>query len=103
MDAIAAWLMSNGGSVGFAGLVTLAIWLILTGRLVPRSSVDALRNDWNDRLDAKETQVQDWKGAYFRLLDTVEAQAKQNNEQLELARTSAHLIQSAIRPKEGQP
>lgn len=104
MDAIAAWLTSNGGSVGFAGLCTLAIWLILTGRLVPRTSVDALRADWNARLNSKEDQVQDWKGAYFRLLDTVDAQAKQSEVQLELSRTSAHLIQAvATKAREGQP
>ena len=94
MDAVAAWLAHNSGGVGFAGLVTLAIWLILTGRLVPKSSVDALRSDWNARLDAKETQVQDWKESTFRLQDTVAAQGAQLGELLEHSRTTAYFIQA---------
>jgi hypothetical protein len=103
MDAIAAWLTSNGGSVGFAGLVSLAIWLILTGRLVPRASVDALRADWNARLDAKEVQVQDWKQSYFRSLDTVAVQGKQIDELLEHSRTTAYFIQALANRTEKAP
>ena len=80
MDAIAAWLASNGGSVGFAGLVTLAIWLIYTGRLVPKSSVDASRADWGASMGSKDSQIQDWKEATFRLQDTVTVKDRQIDE-----------------------
>jgi hypothetical protein len=101
MDAIGGWLLNNGGNVSFGGIVVLGIWLILTGRLVPRSSVDSLRADWNERLDSKEVQVQDWKQAYFRSVDIETAQGKQIDELLEHSRATAYFIQTlASRTKE---
>lgn len=87
MDAITAWLAANGGGVGFAGLITLAVWLIFTGRLVPRSSVDSLRADWTATMEGKDVQIQDWKQTAYRALDTVAALGKQNDELLEGSRT----------------
>ena len=89
MDAIAAWLMNNGSGVGFAGLVTLTIWLILTGRLVPKSSIDAWRADWNARLDGKDGQIQDWRQANSQLLDAVAIKDKQLDELIEAFRALA--------------
>jgi hypothetical protein len=94
VDDIATWVFANGGSIGFAGLITLAIMLILTGRLIPRSTVEASRADWHDRLEAKEVQVQDWKQAYFRSLDTQAVQGEQIRELLELSKTTAYFIQA---------
>jgi hypothetical protein len=101
VDNIPAWLFANSGNISFGGVVVLGIWLILTGRLVPRSSVDALRSDWNDRLDSKDAQVQDWKQAYFRSVDIEAAQGKQIDELLEHSRATAYFIQTlASRTKE---
>ena len=94
MEAIPAWLLDHSGNLGFAGLVSLAIVLILTGRLIPRSSVEALREDWNDRLQSKEQQVQDWKGAYLKSLEVQTAQGDQIRELLEHSRTTAYFIQA---------
>jgi hypothetical protein len=94
MDHILAWVFAHGGNIGFASLVTLAIVLIMTGRLVPRSNVDSLRADWNDRLDAKEQQVQDWRSAYQKALDAQAVRDAQLGELLEHSRTTAYFIQA---------
>ena len=93
MDAVAAWLAHNGGSVGFAGLVSLAIWLIFTGRLVPKSAVDA-------RLDREREISQDLRQANLKLLDVQAVKDRQIDELLEHSRTTAAAFQALAKAKE---
>jgi hypothetical protein len=94
VDVIPNWIFAHGSDVGFAGLLTLAIILILTGRLVPRSTVEAREQDWQDRLESKETQVQYLQQANAKLLDTQAVRDAQIGELLEHSRTAAYFIQA---------
>lgn len=49
---------------GAGALVALVVFLILTGRLVPRRQLEDLREDRDARLAAAERQVQTWQAAY---------------------------------------
>lgn len=46
------------GQLGIGGLLSLAVWLILSGRLVPRSTVDDIRQQrdrWEQAARASES------------------------------------------------
>lgn len=77
------------GQVGIGGLLTLAVWLIFTGRLVPRSVVDDIRRERDD-----------WKDA-ARESEAARAEDRaQVRELLEVARTTEHVLTSLPRPGE---
>lgn len=69
--------------VAFAGLITLFVWMIFTGRLVPKSTTDDVRS---------ERDV--WKQAYFTEAKAGVVKDGQINELMELARTSTHALAS---------
>lgn len=71
------------GDVGFAGLVSLAIYMIYTGRLVPRRHLDDTRQDRDS-----------WKQAYQTNEKTLVELSHQMGQLLEYAKTSDHLIRS---------
>lgn len=79
------------GDVGFAGLVSLAIYLIYTGRLVPRRHLDDTRQDRDAWRSTAETQS-----------GTITEISHQLEKLLEYAKTSDHLIRS-IHPMYSEP
>lgn len=84
----------SAGDIGFAGLLSLAIFLILTGRLVPRTTVDDMRADYASRLKEKQSEAEDWKEAYKLESAVGVEQGKQIGELLEFARTTDHMIRA---------
>lgn len=77
------------GQVGIGGLLSLAVWLIFTGRLVPRSMVDDVRRERDD-----------WKAAYRQSEAARAEEREQKRELLEVAHVAEHVLTSLPRPGE---
>ena len=69
--------------LGDATIATLVVVLILTGRLVPRSTVEDIREE----RDA-------WRDAYNKEAKTNSEIRRQNSELLEVAKITEHLLTS---------
>lgn len=85
---------ASWGDVGFATLLSLAIWSIITGRLVPRSTVDDIRADRDSQLASKEAEKQEWREAYLLTDAALGELVAQNQKLLESAETSNHLLKA---------
>lgn len=73
------------GNIGLAGLVTLAVLLLLWGKIIPKSSHDA-------RVTDKDLQIADWKLAYQKQMAINEAAVSQISRLLEYAETSNKVL-----------
>lgn len=83
--------IAQGGAIA---LVTLIVLLILRGNLVPRSVVEDVRQDRNDRIQALVAERDAWRDAYRESeAARVESQA-QVGELLELSRTADHVLRA---------
>lgn len=80
-----AWV----GQVGIGGLLSLAIWLIFTGRLVTRNVVDDIRM----QRDRWEQAARDSESARAE-------ERAQVRELLEVAKITEHVLTSLPRPGE---
>ncbi len=70
----------QGGAVALLGAT---FWLVMTGRLVPRSTIEDIKSDRDN-----------WRLAHERVLETNRVQADQLNELLELSRTTSEVIRA---------
>lgn len=84
------WTAVLTPSLGAAGLLSGVVVLVLTGRLLPKSSVDEMRAD-------KDRQIDTWRTAYERALEVQDEQRRHITELLEATRTTTHVIQSLPR------
>lgn len=75
--------------MGLSGLLALVVLLILTGRLVPRSTLQDVR-------DERDT----WRAAHMESEAARQAEREQVTELLELSRTAGHVLTSL--PKSGE-
>ena len=82
------------GDVSVFGILALAIMLILTGRLVPRSTVDQIREDRDRALKLSEARGDEWKETAEAWQSTVQELTGQVGELLEHARTSNHVLKA---------
>lgn len=81
------WTAMLTPSIGSAGLLAVVVIMILTGRLVPRSTLDDLRAD-------KNAQIETWKTAYERAMAGEEQQRSHVRTLLEANRTTTQVIQA---------
>lgn len=84
----------NPGDVGFGALIVSAIWLIFTGRLVPRSTVDAIKIEADQSVTRALEEKREWKEAYHLEHAAREKLGDQLGELIEYAETADHLIRS---------
>lgn len=91
MNELLGLNIAQGGAVALVGLVVL---LIYRGHLVPRSVVDDVRKDRDDRLTALVAERDAWREAY-RVSENarMESQA-QVGELLELSRTAGNVLRA---------
>jgi hypothetical protein len=82
------------GDIGFPGLLTLAIYLILSGKLVPRSVVEDVRSDRDERIKAMAEDRDIWKDAYHVSEAGRDKQGTILTELFEYAKTTDHFIRS---------
>jgi hypothetical protein len=83
------WVGAVIGQVGIGGLLSLAVWLIFTGRLVSRPVVDDIRRERDD-----------WKRAYRESEAARAEEREQVRELLEVARVAEHVLTSLPRAGE---
>lgn len=84
--------------VGAIGILVLVVLLILWGILLPKATVRSL-------LTAKDEQIDLYKAAYEKGLETIGIKDQQIGQLMEMARTTTHVIESlprAITPEEGE-
>lgn len=76
-------LVDIAGRVGPGGLLTLVVLLVLTGRLVPKSRYDEMRDDRDE-----------YRKAFNASNEANLIQARTTIEHLEIARRNDHFISS---------
>lgn len=81
------WTTMLTPSLGATGLLAVVVVLVLTGRLVPRSTLDDLRTD-------KDKQIELWRTAYETSMSAQDVQREHISALLEATRTTTHVIQS---------
>jgi hypothetical protein len=89
------WIWIQGG---FGALVGLGVWLVLTGRLVPRSTLKDLRQDRDDRVAEAKAEAQVWRDAYESAKRANEALAVQLHQMLEVGHTTSSVLRSLPSP-----
>lgn len=82
------------GGLSFGGLVTMAIVLIFKGEIVPKSTLEAMRANYDAVITAKDEQVNMLKEAYGLSEKARTATVEDNKELLEMGRTTVHLLES---------
>ena len=84
----------NVASGGAVALVTLVVLLIFFGKLVPRSVLEDVRKDRNDRIAEVVAERDTWREAH-RMSEAARIEAQsQVGELLELSRTADHVLRS---------
>jgi hypothetical protein len=84
-DVIPAWI-PQGGAVG---LLLLAMWLVLTGRIVARSTMDQMRTDlsvWRTVAENSQNTLSELTGHFGRLVTTTDKIVEQQGETQRLLR-----------------
>jgi len=94
LEGLEQFFSSGGGTASAGALLAFAVFLLLTGRLVSKSSALEMRKPY-------EAMAEQWKTAHDDLLAVHRAQTEQVNELLELARTTARVIGALPLPLEG--
>jgi hypothetical protein len=79
------WTAYLTPTVGATGLLALVVVLIFRGSLVPRSTVDQMRND-------KDEQIKVWREAYEKSSKAGELKDHQINSLLEATKTTNHVV-----------
>ena len=103
----------NPGDVGFGALIVAAVWLIFTGRLMPRSTVDAFKAEAAESIariqaeskiaiDRAIEEKKEWKEAYYLEHAAREKFGDQLGDLIEYAETSDHLIRSIVSSAGGE-
>ena len=82
------------GDIGAFGLVTMFVLLLFSGRVVPRSVLEDVRRDRDDRLAQAIQGSNDWKEAYSQSEVARSMMAAQVEELLEHARTTDAYIRA---------
>lgn len=77
--------------LGVSGLLVLVVLLILTGRLVPRATLQDMREE-------RDT----WRAAHTESEAARQAEREQVTELLELSRTAGHVLTALPRATEGR-
>lgn len=81
------WTAALTPTIGATGLLAGFVLAILTGRLVPKASLDDLRAD-------KDKQIEIWRTAYETSMATQEVQRQQLSALIDANRTTTRVIQA---------
>lgn len=82
------------GGISFAGLVSFAVVLIFRGEIVPKKTLDSMREDRDTIISAKNEEIEMLKEAYRMSEQARSTSDDADKELLELGRTTVHLLES---------
>lgn len=94
MEAVFALAKQFGPAAIMAGLLGAFIWAVLTGRLVPRSTLEDVRADRDARLTEIRKELEDWRTFGMATQQTNQILARQVDELGEVGRTAKQVIQA---------
>jgi hypothetical protein len=89
LDVIAPFAVPGGA----AGIALATVWLVLTGRLIPLSTVDRL-------LEVKDRELQTVTAGYEAEKARNELLSRQVNELMELSRTTVGIVNAIPRARD---
>lgn len=98
MEAVFALAGKFGPAAIMGGLLAAFIWAVLTGRLVPRSTLEDVRADRDARLAELRKETDDVWTALRASQDTIRVLSDQIDELSEVGRTTHQLIQALPGP-----
>lgn len=84
------WTSYLTPTLGATGLLAAVVIMVLTGRLLPKASVD-------ERLADKDRQIESWRTAYERGLEIQDEQRKQLTAMVEANETATKVLQAIPR------
>lgn len=98
--------LAGGGTVGILsvalsaviGILSVVVRMILTGRLVPRATLDDVRADRDARLAEAHKETDDWRAVVELTQRESDVRAAQVTELLELGRTTNTFIKALPGP-----
>lgn len=89
------WTQVITPSLGATGLLAVVVILILTGRLVPRSTLEDVRAD-------KDKQIEVWRTAYETSMSAQDVQREHISALLGAAETTTRVIQALPVPSRNE-
>lgn len=95
MFGLTGEVLAQGGATLLLAIVVL---MILTGRLVPKRTVDDMRADKQLRIDALAIERDTWKAAHTISEEARRAALEQTTQMLELSRTAESVLRALPRP-----
>lgn len=103
MDLAPVWdaTLKGGPWVAVVGLVIAGIRAIVAGQLVPRSTVDVLVAQWQDRLDEAHKREEQWREAYRNEAAAGTIRDGQITRLMTYAETADRVLQSLPRKDPG--
>ncbi|QDN64455.1 hypothetical protein [Streptomyces sp. S1D4-14] len=87
------WTTYLTPALGASGLLAAVVLMVLTGRLLPKASVD-------ERLADRDRQIETWRAAYERGLEVQDEQRKLLTALVEANETATKVIQAIPRASE---
>lgn len=100
MDDLAAFVQA--GQLTLSGLGALGVLLVFLGRMIPRSTVDALLATRDAEITRSNARADEWHAAYETERTGRELVTEQNRELIEVARTVEHVMESLQAKAEGR-
>lgn len=93
-------LVAQGGAVG---ALTLVVWAIVTGRLLPRRTVEEILKDRDSRIATEQARGDEWRRAAEAQDARNDVLARQVEHLLEATRTTNTLIEGQRQASERLP
>lgn len=87
------WVQLPVVQLGALGVLLAAFWLVYTGRLMPKSTVDVIRSVLERRIDEKTTEASEWKAAAESATAASRESVAQMGELLQTTRTTNALVE----------
>lgn len=100
MEAVFALAGKFGPSAIMGGLLAAFIWAVLTGRLVPRSTLEDVRADRDARLAEVRLELEDWRTFGMTVQQTNQILARQVDALGEVGQTAKQVLQVLPGPNE---
>lgn len=99
---IVDWVQLPVVQLGALGVLLAAFWLVYTGRLIPRSTMDKIMSVQETRITEKSTEAAEWRATAESATAASKESAAQLGELLHTARTTNAIVESLARGGEAR-